>query len=195
MSHTPNNPGQELERFRDYLCLLARLQLDSRLQAKVDPSGVVQQTLLEAYQVLERSQNPGAVVTAAWLRQILANNLRDEIRRFSAAARDADRERSLEAALDASSSRLQACLADKQSSPSQQAIQQEQLLALAGVLAKLPSDQRLAVELHHLQGCSLAEVAERLGRSKGAVAQLLFRALSRLRELLTHSEERDLHEQ
>lgn len=188
MSHTPNTPSQDLERFREYLCLLARLQLDSRLQGKVDPSGVVQQTLLEAHQVLDGAPNANVLLTSAWLRQILANNLRDEIRKFTGAARNADRERALESALEASSSKLQACLAASQSSPSQQAIRQEQLLALAAALARLPQDQRQTVEWHYLQGCPLADVAERLGRSKGAVAQLLFRALAKLRKLLAESE-------
>jgi RNA polymerase sigma-70 factor (ECF subfamily) len=183
-----SNPSQDLERFREYLCLLADLQLDGRLQGKVDTSGVVQQTLLEAYQALRRSPNTSVTVTAAWLRQILANNLRDEVRKFSAAARDVDREHSLEASLEASSSRLEACLAASQSSPSQQAVREEQLLALADALARLPPDQRQTVELHHLQEVPLAELAERMGRSKGAVAQLLFRALTNLRELLAESE-------
>lgn len=191
MNHDRPPPGPDLERFRDYLRLLARLQLDARLQGKVDLSGVVQQTLLEAHQALVRGLDHNTAAQAAWLRQILANNLRDEVRKFVAAARDVDRERSLEAALGESSARLGSWLAANQSSPSQQAIRQEELLALAQALARLPEDQRLAVELHHLKGVPLAEIASQMERSKGAVAQLLFRALKQLREQLSASEEND----
>src|SRR5436309_2972791 len=102
---------QGMERFREYLGLLARLQLGARLQGKVDLSGVVQQTLLEAHQAKERLPDNAEERIVAWLRQILANNLRDEIRKLGAAARDVGRERSLEADLDDSSSRLESWLA------------------------------------------------------------------------------------
>jgi RNA polymerase sigma-70 factor, ECF subfamily len=179
------DPGADnLERFRDYLHLLARLHLDPRLRGKVDLSGVVQQTLLEAY--LARPQFPaaGAGPVPAWLRRILANNLTDEVRKLTAAARDVERERSLEQALNASSVRLAAWLAAEQSSPSQRAMHEEELAHLAVALAQLPDDQRTAVELHHLQGLPLAEVAAQLDRTKGATAALLFRGLKKLRQLL-----------
>jgi RNA polymerase sigma-70 factor (ECF subfamily) len=154
------------------------------LRAKVDLSGVVQQTLLEAHEALARFPDRSEAVRAAWLRRILANNLRDEIRKCKAATRDVGRERSLEAALDKSSAQLGSWLVANQSSASQRAIRQEELIALAGALTQLPDDQRQAVELHHLKAMSLADVAWQLGRSKGAVAQLLFRALAKLRELM-----------
>jgi RNA polymerase sigma-70 factor, ECF subfamily len=165
--------------------LLARLQLDGKLRGKVDLSGVVQQTLFEAHQALAHVPDRSEAIQVAWLRQILANNLRDQIRKFATAARDVDREQSLEAALDASSSRLGACLAANESSPSQRAVRQEELLRLAAALTGLPEDQRQAVELHHLQGLPLADVAQQMHRSKGATAQLLFRGLRKLREMLS----------
>jgi RNA polymerase sigma-70 factor (ECF subfamily) len=188
MAPAPSDRTTDLEKYREYLGLVARLELGSRFRGKVDLSGVVQQTLLEAHQARDQFQQQRPDWKAAWLRRILANNLRDEIRRLGAAARDIARERPLEAALDDSSSRIQAWLAAEQPSPSQEAMREEQLLALADALARLPADQRQAVELHHLQGCPLAEVARQLGRSKGAVAALLFRGLKRLRQRLADSE-------
>jgi RNA polymerase sigma-70 factor (ECF subfamily) len=176
--------GGELERFREYLHLLARLQLAPGMRGKVDLSGVVQQTLLEAYQAFGPARERDEAPQAAWLRQALANNLRDEVRKLATAARDVTRERSLQAALDESSARLEGWLAAEQSSPSTLAARHEEQVRLADALSRLPEAQRLAVELHHLQGLPLSEVAVQLGRTKGAVAQLLFRGLNKLRELL-----------
>ncbi len=181
MTQPMETPEPSLERFRSYLHLLARMQIEPQFQGKLDLSGVVQQTLWEAHQDRNRFQGQNEAQQAAWLRTILAHNLTDEFRKLGAAVRDVVRERSLEAALDDSASRLEGWLAAEQSSPSQQAIRNEQFVRLAEALAELPADQRRAVEMHHLQGLSLAEVAEQMGRSKGAVASLLFRGLERLR--------------
>jgi RNA polymerase sigma-70 factor, ECF subfamily len=175
--------ADDLERYRDDLHLLARLQLDARLRGKVDLSGVVQQTLLEAHQA-RQSRADSETPTTVWLRRILANNLTDEVRRLTAAVRDVDRERSLDQALEASSARLADFLHADQSSPSQHAQREEELARLAAALARLPDDQRTAIELHHLQGLPLADVAAQLERGKGATAALLFRGLKKLRQLL-----------
>jgi RNA polymerase sigma-70 factor (ECF subfamily) len=184
MNPEAREQGRALERFRDYLSLLARLQLDGRLQGKVDLSGVVQQTLLEAHQAWDRLRRMSEAQQTAWLRKALAHNLTDEVRKLHTGARDVDREQSLETAVEQSSARVEAWLASEQSTPSEQAVRNEQLLQLAHALGQLPEDQRLAVELHHLKGLSLAEVAEQLQRSKGAAAKLLYRGLDKLHALL-----------
>src|SRR6266446_5895899 len=63
MARDAGDQGQTLERFREYLAFLARLQLDPRLQGKVDLSGVVQQTLLEAHQAFDQFEHRAE----AWL--------------------------------------------------------------------------------------------------------------------------------
>jgi RNA polymerase sigma-70 factor (ECF subfamily) len=173
-----------LEAYRDYLLVLARAHLAARLRTKLDASDVVQQALLQAHAGRGQFQGRTPAELAAWLRRILANVLAGSARAFATAARDVGAERSLAAALDESSAQLGAGLAAGHSSPSEQAARGEQMLRVSAALARLPDDQRRAVELHHLAGLSLADVGEVMGRSSRAVAGLLVRGMRRLRQSL-----------
>ena len=177
-------PGDSLERYRDYLRLLARVGLDARLRGKLDPSDIVQETLLRAHERRDQFRGNTEAERVAWLRQILAMQLIDAVRRFTAGARDIGLERSLEAAVEQSSGRLEQLLAREDPSSTQKSDREERLLRLAEALAKLPPDQQTAVELQHLHGYSVEAVAEHLGRSKAAVGGLLRWGMRRLRELL-----------
>lgn len=188
MAPEAETPEPPLESYRDYLCLLARQRLPPHLRPKVDASDVVQQTLAQAHEKWDQFRGETAAERMAWLRAILARTLADTVRRFDRRQRAVALERSLEAALDESSCRLELWLAADQSTPSQHAQREEQLLRLAEALAALPEDQRRAVELRHLQGCPLAEVGRQMGRSKEAVAGLLFRAIQKLRGQLADTD-------
>lgn len=187
MADDARDRGEDLEPFRERLHVLARLQLDSRLQGKLDLSGVVQQTLLEAHQGQPQVQGQTGDMFR-WLRRILLRNLVDEVRKLRRVKHGAVHEQSLEAALDESAARLEASLVDDGSSPSEQAERNEHAARLAAALAELPDEQREAVILHHLEGHTLAEVAQRMGKSKDAVAGLVQRGIRKLRDLLKESD-------
>jgi RNA polymerase sigma-70 factor, ECF subfamily len=170
-----------VEAYREYLYLLARLQLDPRLRGKVDPSDVVQQTMVKAHQNREQFRGQTSGEQAGWLRRILANTMIDAARKYQ---RELALEHHLEQHLHDSSARIEAWLQADQSSPSEAAVRQERLLHLARALNQLPEDQRVAVELHHLRDASVADIAHMLDRTEASVAGLLRRGLKRLRELL-----------
>ena len=188
MSREAEQRGRDVDQYREYLVMLARVQLDPRLQGKLDPSDVVQQTLLDAHRKQDQFRGRTEGERVAWLRQILARNLVDALRALGRAKRDVARERSIEGALEQSSVRLEAWLAAEQSSPSQQAQRHERAVQLADALATLPEAQREALVLQNWHGWSLAEIGRHMDRSPAAVAGLLKRGLKQLRGLLVESE-------
>lgn len=184
MGRTANESGLELERFRPYLRLLAGLQMPAQLQGKLDPSDLVQVTLLKAHQGEGDFRGRTRAERAAWLRQILARTMANAVRDHARGKRDVALERSLHVALHESSTRLEAWLVAGGDSPSGQAERNEQVLSLAEALGRLPEPQRDALVLRYCHGLPLAQISERLSRSRAAVASLLRRGLQQLRTLM-----------
>ena len=183
---------QLFDRYRQYLWLLAQAQLGRYLRAKCDPSDIVQQTLLEVHRDFAQFAGNHERDLLAWMRQILAHNLYNETRRFTAQQRNVAREVSVEqlrAGLDRSSAVLGRCLAANVKSPSQIAAQREDAVRLADIMARLPDDYRTVLMLRVFEGLSAEDVAQRMNRSCGAVRMLQLRALTALRaEMKTDSE-------
>ncbi len=174
-----------VESYRSYLLLLARLQFAHELQGKLDPSDLVQQTLMKAHQRVAQFRGSSEAERMAWLRAILANTLADALRKFS--PKTGRLEHSLHLALENSSRKLEETLAGDLTSPSQSVIHHEQLIRLADAIAQLPDDQRQAIELRHLHGLATAEIAQRMSRSNAAIGGLLQRGLRSLRVILDES--------
>jgi RNA polymerase sigma-70 factor (ECF subfamily) len=187
MPETAPTP-ERLEGYRHYLTVLARMQIGARHRRKLDASEIVNITLFAAHQKRDQFRGGNDAELAVWLRQILANNLADALRGLHRERRDVDREQSLEAALDQSDARLGDWLIAIQSSVGAKAVRSEQHMRLAWALCELPEDQREAVELHHLHGLPISELARVMGRTSPSVAGLLRRGLKRLRELLEEQE-------
>jgi RNA polymerase sigma-70 factor (ECF subfamily) len=144
----------------------------------------VQETLLQAHAAIPQFKGKTEDELLGWLRVILANKLADAARYFGRQKRDAALETRYLETLERSAIGLQKLVAADQTSPSGVAARNEVLLRTAAAMSTLPEDQRTAIELHHLVGFTVSECAERMDRSKPAVAGLLRRGLKALREAL-----------
>lgn len=172
---------------RNYVALVARTQVESWMNAKVDASDLVQQTLLEAHRGFADFRGATEAEWLAWLRQILAHNTHDFIRRFRTDKRRVGREQRLDAPIDGPGGSLFHDPPDGGETPSQFIAQQEREIELANAISQLSDDHREVIVLRNLQRLSFNEVAERMQRSRPAVQMLWMRAIRKLEELLRES--------
>ena len=171
-------------KYEPYLRMLARTRMRRAYQAKVGASDMVQQAMMQAVQGFEGFRGNSEGELLAWLRKILAHHLCHLDRDLHRDKRDIRREQSMEQQLAASSMRLEGLLAGDDPTPSQHVALGENVVRISQAIARLPEAQSEAVRLHYLEGLKLAEVAEELGRSTGAIAGLLHRGMKALREEL-----------
>jgi RNA polymerase sigma-70 factor (ECF subfamily) len=175
--------GRLLSRYAHYLTLLARVEVGRRLQGKLDPADLVQETFLEAHRHFAAFRGSTEPEFAGWLRQILAGVLANTLRRyFGTKARDPRLEQDLRAGVDQSSCLLAGQLASPGTSPSEAAARREQAVLFADALAQLSDDYREVIVLRHLEGLTFPAVAGRMGRTVDSVEKLWVRAVARLKQ-------------
>lgn len=184
--------GELLQLYRNYLLVLASTQIERRIQPRVSPSDVVQETMLRAHKNFGQFRGTSERELAAWLRQILVNSLATFVEQHVLAARrDVRREVSMErlgASLEQSTIQLAALLPADCKSPSMAAQQREEAVVLADHLSRLPEDYREVLVLRNLQALPFDQVAERMQRSVGATRMLWLRAIEKLREVYRNEE-------
>jgi RNA polymerase sigma-70 factor, ECF subfamily len=70
MNLLTTNCGQQLERHRAYLMLLARARILPVNGRKIDASDIVQQTLMDAFTKREQFRGSSEAELTAWLREV-----------------------------------------------------------------------------------------------------------------------------
>ncbi|MCA9137884.1 MAG: sigma-70 family RNA polymerase sigma factor [Planctomycetales bacterium] len=173
---------------RPWLKMLAERQLSPALRGRIDPSDIVQQTLVDAWRGHEKFRGTTQAERLAWLRTILKRTLirydRDQLK---TAKRGLGREQQLQAALDRDSMALEQLAIGREPNPRSVADKAEQTLRLAAALDQLPSDYREVLSLRHIDGLSHDQIAKRLGRSTAATRMLWIRALEKLKTIYGQS--------
>jgi RNA polymerase sigma-70 factor (ECF subfamily) len=176
-----------LARHRDRLCRMVEMRLDTRLQARLDASDVVQEAYIDVIARLEDYLRDPKLPLFLWLRLVVGERLvRLHRHHLGAQMRDAGREVSLyRGALPAASSAaLAAQLLGRHTSPTQAVVRAERILRVQEALNTLDPVDREVLSLRHFEELTAAETAQVLAIEEAAAAKRYFRALKRLKEIL-----------
>lgn len=175
--------AQRLNHFRPVLLTLAEAMMSSTLREDLEPSDLVQQTLLEAHCNAEQLAAMSQAAFFSWLRSALTHNVLDAVKHLKAQKNDV-RRRVRASDAEGSFLRLEQILIADQTSPSEVVQRNEHICRMLAALQTLPDNQRRAVILKHLNGRSLRDIAETLGLSEPAAAGVLHRGRQRLAQCL-----------
>jgi RNA polymerase sigma-70 factor, ECF subfamily len=174
--------------YRERLRRMIHLRLDRRLQGRLDPEDVLQETFLVlARRFAEYCRDP-AMPFFLWLRQLAGQKLIDLHRQhLGARMRDAAMEVSLyrRALPQASSASLAAQLLGRLTSASRAAIRAETQLRVQEALNSMESMDREVLTLRHFEMLTNEETALVLGLKKSAASNRYIRALTRLKGILS----------
>jgi RNA polymerase sigma-70 factor (ECF subfamily) len=181
---TEDELGPLLNLYRGYLGLLARMEVGPKLQRKVDPSDLVQETLLDAHRQFPRFEGTTEAQFLAWLRRILAGKAANTVRHYlGTQGRNIhyELEGQLTESFDRVSGHLSQLAVTAAPSPSQNVLRREQSVLIADALQQLPDDYREVIVLRHWDELTFPEIARRMNRSLDSVEKLWLRAVGKLK--------------
>lgn len=178
---------------RDRLRKMIAWRLDRRLAARVDPSDVVQEVLLEASRKMDRYLRERPLPFFPWLRSLAGEHLVTLHRRHvRSRGRSVLREEAGVLNLpDESAAELASRLVTSSTSPTQRALRQELRERVQQALGRLSERDREVLVLRNLEQLSVADTAEVLRISAAAVKVRHMRALERLHALLAEEDEEE----
>lgn len=182
----------DLTALADYLAAMQKpliayieRQLGAALRRKVEVEDILQEVSVEAVRALNQTEFDHRE-PFSWLCQIAEQRIIDAHRRyFGAQKRDAAREVALGTpGGDGQHAAVIDLLVASLTSPTQALSRKGHEARLYAALAGLPADQQEALRLRYLEGLPSKEIAQRLGKSDGAIRVMLTRSLDRLQQIL-----------
>ncbi len=151
-----------------------RLRMGPALRGRSTPPDLVQSVCREVLEDIGGFEFRGEAPFRHWLYVRAENKLREKHRYLSAQKRDHKHEVAIPDGSTFLPHYQTLC------TPSRDLAVREAMARVEAAFDLLPEDYREAITLHKLCGLSHAEIAERLGRSEGAVRNLVYRGISRL---------------
>jgi len=178
---SPEALGELLERFRYFLRVLAHQWRPKEFSAKFDSFDLVQSTFLFAHKHFTEFNGQDVEALLNWLAKILKSLTVNEMHFLRRRKRDATRERPLAEAAGALNASDDSLL--------DRLCREETRKAVRAALRHLPKTIREVLELRHIQGMSIKEIARRLHLAEDVIRERL-----RTSQRWFRSEWRPVHE-
>ena len=174
--------SQVFESNRRRLTVLVHFKLGPRARQLSDAEDVVQEVFLRAFRAIDGFtwQSRGSLLR--WLSSIADHVIADRARY------EGREKRAGEVVPFRSPSNPLGPEPLDTKTPSRLLAQQEAVARLLARLNALPEDYRMAILMAKIEGLSTAEMAEQLGKSREAVALLVYRAVKRFRGICEAAE-------
>ena len=183
--HDSEELAAYIESRRSQLLGYIHNNLGPALRRKLEPEDILQEVVVSALAAPQQFDVLGRDPLKL-LCQLAEQRIIDAHRHHVAARkRSADREVSIDRPADSNQGfGFIDLLVASMTSPSQAFSRGQKELRLQWAVSNLPEDQREALRLRYVEGLPTRDVAERLGKTDGAIRVLLSRTLSKLQEAL-----------
>ena len=173
-----------MQQHRQYLRRLVEVRMEAALCQRLDPSDVVQETLLAASQRIEDFLQRRPCSFRVWLRSTALERLVDARRRHQAQKRNLQRDLAI---TDASSMALAQYILGPR--PSEQMARREQMERVRTAMAQLAKSDCEILTMRHAEELTNAEVADVLHIDPKTASKRYGRALRRLSDELARLEQ------
>lgn len=160
-----------------------RLEINPKWRSVLETNDIMQVTYLEAFLQFDRFSGD-AKSFPGWLRRIAENNLRDAIQALEREKRPQPGNRVVSSEEGADFAWLYDLITGGSATPSWHAMGKELRHFLEAEVDALPRDWRNVLHWMYFDGLGVAEVAQRMSKTTGAVHLMRIRAVARLRERL-----------
>lgn len=170
-----------------YLSMMADRNLNPAIRSNVNPSDIVQHTLIRMVDGIDDFRGTSRAEFFGWLNRIVHNESSRANRHFRSKKRDVSRERPM--ASRESGSSFFAEPSDSQPTPQTSALSKERIQLLYKLLKQLPEDYAEVIRLRNLEQLSFREIGEKMDRTEAAANKLWARAIEKFQKELEKTEE------
>jgi len=181
--------GELFFEYHDRLARTLSLKIPHDLQSTIAPEDILHDAYIDAFRGIGRFEPKSDRSFYRWLEAIAEHRMIDAIRALRTKKRGGQRRRaSTDNSPQAESvADLFDVIRSELPTPSRNVAREEGVAAVLVRIGELPPEHREVVQLYHLDGRDLDDIARQLGKTSDAVRGLLYRARKNLRDAMGQS--------